>query len=221
MAVTATRVAGLTLPASTVTAAVAALTLEATSVSTTLGAVTSDVSDFPTFVALLTTSARISTSATASPSSSTSSRRIWTVAGDVAAFAAAVAGFFLLRSATFAAHVSFFTAVVAGRGPALRAVASLMRAVAAFENHQYIALEVRLPSSGTQKGLLSVCEMNEDKQEEIVKTITESRKIVAISPSFHGHLSQRDAAAGRISSSELPTVVTLHTLLGIRFQGIR
>lgn len=147
VAVTSTRVAGLPLPTSTVTAAVAALALEATSVCTTLSAVTSDVSDFPAFVALLTTSARISTSATASPSSSTSGRGVWTVAGDVTAFTAAVAGLLFLRSATFAAHMSFFTAVIAGRGAALRAVASLMRAVAAFKNHQYIALEVRLSST--------------------------------------------------------------------------
>lgn len=133
VAVSSARVASLPRPtATTVTAAVAALTLETASVSTTLGAVTSDVSDLSAFVAFLTTSARISTSATASTSSSTAGRRIWTVAGDVAGFAAAVARFLLLRSATLAAHMSLFAAVVACWGAALRAIASLMGAVTAF-----------------------------------------------------------------------------------------
>lgn len=50
--------------------------------------------------------------------------------------------------------------------------------------------------------------------------MTENHGMVAMGPSFHEHHSQRDTTAGSVSASNVPTVVTLRTLLGSRFQAI-
>jgi len=136
VAVSTARVASLSLTSSTVSTAVTTLlTLESpttTTVSTggtSLGAVTSDVSDLAALVAFLASSTGIST--LSRRTTSTSSSGIRAVAGDVASLATAVARLLFLRSATFAAYVSFLTTVVAGWGTAFGAVTSLVGAVAA------------------------------------------------------------------------------------------
>lgn len=142
VAIPAARVARLPLasagsatisPTTTVTPATTLVTTAVTSSSSsTFCAVSCDMSYLATFVAFLTTSttatAGVSTGAAATGSTASAGDRVWVgaIARDMTGFTAAIARFFLLRCATFAAHMAFLATVVACWRATLWAVAGLM-----------------------------------------------------------------------------------------------
>lgn len=143
MAVPAARVARLAAHASpTAAAAVSATT--ATTVAATvaagtiaagaLRAVARNMAKFAALVALLAATAAATTAVApvAAESTATTRATLWALTRYVPVLAAAVARLLLLWLGAFTAHVSLVTAVVAGRGSALRAVARLVRGITAY-----------------------------------------------------------------------------------------